>query len=94
MSKDTGGQAFPSIEETYVGEGISLKTNIEGMTLRDYFAGQALIAYRAEYVTEAAANSAGLKPWEFLAKCCYEQADAMIAERNKDGNNVQDTYSC
>lgn len=42
-----------------------------GMTLRDYFAGQALASMRAEFVTDRTAQLA------------YEYADAMLAEREK-----------
>ena len=47
-----------------------------GMTLRDWFAGQALAGYMAQTVVtgEDASTVAG---W------CYEQADAMLAAREE-----------
>jgi hypothetical protein len=52
-----------------------------GMTLRDYFAGQALIAVmcavpRLDYTPDTEAM-------EHLAKNCYKYADAMIAEKHR-----------
>lgn len=73
MSKD-GGPAFPmqflginrgalSYEDT---------NNQEGMSLRDYFAGQAMqsLARRAT-------------DFEVMAAYCYDMADAMLQERGK-----------
>lgn len=50
----------------------------DGMTLRDWFAGQALIG-----ITSALAQ--GIRPNDIkhLAADCYGIADAMLAERNK-----------
>ena len=62
MTKDTGGPAFPS---TY--------PNRDGMTLRDWFAGQALAGILAD------PNG----PWQGAAERSYYQADAMLAERSK-----------
>ena len=45
----------------------------EGMTLRDYFAGQALIAINAD----------GYRCWGDLAIVAYEIADGMLKERDK-----------
>lgn len=69
MTKPTGRQAFPSKPDG--------SDAFEcGMTLRDYFAGQALITL-----------SAGQEncTFSFIAERCYLYADAMIAERNKNG---------
>lgn len=70
--KDTGGQAFPvSFSNS---DDIREIQCLDGMTLRDYFAGQALLlAEKHLYVDK-----------QGIAKCCYEIADAMIAERNKN----------
>ena len=59
-----GGPAFP------------VPTNFrpQGMTLRDYFGGQALIGMRS---VNAHASS------ELTARLCWNDADAMIAARNK-----------
>ena len=64
MSNDNGGPAFPYAS--------SMSLQPTGMTMRDYFAGQAITLMRnvsAEGPTQAA----------FWA---YEVADAMLAERN------------
>ena len=76
--KKTGGPAFPKVERI-VGvdysegayDNFTVET-IEGMTLRDYFAGQALKHVTADF--ESA---------EELAKHLYYIADAMIQERTK-----------
>ena len=61
MSTNTGGQAFP-------------RPNHEGMTLRDYFAGQALAGTIAGLhgLTESTVS---------LASDAYMLADAMLAAR-------------
>lgn len=61
----TGGQAFPS--HGSMGEVVS-----EGMTLRDYFAGQALLGLCARI---------GAHNTELMAHDAYVAADAMIAAR-------------
>ena len=89
MVKDTGGQAFPlefkevfnpkSLEKEFVGS--------YGMTLRQWYAGQALIAYMAceksVKITGLIAKERKENPHEFLANMCFQQADAMIAEGKK-----------
>ena len=71
MSKLTGGSAFP---ESYSGafqphEGIGF-----GMTLRDYFAAQALPAIIQESKMGITSDAAS----------AYRYADAMLAERGKN----------
>lgn len=59
-----GGQAFPKGH-----------SHAEGMTLRDYFAGQALANLNLQaHVAKPAA--------EHLARSAYEIADAMLKERS------------
>jgi hypothetical protein len=72
MSMNDGGSAFPiSRPDWYEG----------GMTLRDWFAGQALIAVSCRWggtlgdIDNAAAQRS--------AEIAYRIADAMIAERSK-----------
>jgi hypothetical protein len=67
-----GGPAFPNFAVNLSG----LKHDQPGMTLRDWFAGQAL----------ASAGSSSLDAVR-IAKACYERADAMIAAREKGGGN-------
>lgn len=69
MSQNNGGQAFP----------VSMGSHNwrEGMSLRDYFAGQALSGELAKadgYVTP-----------DKLAEYAYQIADAMILARKTDG---------
>jgi hypothetical protein len=72
-----GGPAFPYAFHLpeLVGEpaGVNL-----GMTLRDYFAGQALAA-------RGAMIEPGVRYPCTIAEECYELADAMLAERGKKG---------
>ena len=64
-------QAFPSQKfEIRGGEYHPLDT-VEGMTLRDYFAGQALPTWALVLEKDE------------CAKKCYEYADAMLAQRSK-----------
>lgn len=75
---NNGGPAFPC--ETYGlrnGKETTIPTN--GMTLRDYFAGQAVMAL----VTKEAIELIGRKriTGADLATACYDLADAMLAAR-------------
>ena len=66
----TGGAAFPHV---------STHMDRTGMTLRDYFAGQALAALL---------ECSGIRnsyDHNFTAEAAYRVADAMIAEREKGG---------
>ena len=62
MSKKDSGQAFPSGTFRY-----------SGMTLRDYFAGQALIELVSRYYDS-----------KMAAKMAYIYANAMLKEREKE----------
>lgn len=66
--KNDGGPAFPQLAE--IGD---MRCSDGGMTLRDWFAGQAIagMAYR------------GGGGEELTAHCAYKLADAMLAKRNK-----------
>ena len=72
MAKNDGGTAFPSSEE-----------QTDGMTLRDWFAGQASIGLSASLEREPN------QPWEMcyppqqIAKMAYEIADAMLGARKR-----------
>ena len=63
-----GGPAFPSVGEGF-GNPIHLAP---GMTLRDWFAGQALVSMGVEYTDECHAS---------VAECAYRYADAMLKAR-------------
>ena len=63
---DDGGPAFPVSLELYLGASLS------GMTLRDWFAGQALAGMLA---------NGGAVSWEGDATNAYTVADAMLEAR-------------
>ena len=74
-----GGSAFPVLDScAFEGGGSRLDCVDRGMTLRDYFAGQALAGYivtgpECMYPTP-----------EDAAKYSYKIADAMLAERERE----------
>ena len=73
MSKPDGGPAFPHVADAmYQGmDGlITRQITNNGMTLRDYFAGQAMTNCPMNGCVDA-------------AEWCYQRADAMLAERDK-----------
>lgn len=74
-----GGPIFPNT----INEG-SLEfpkiRHYPGMTLRDWFAGQALAGWLASF----GPDTCPLEPYEKLARFSYSVADAMIAERSKE----------
>ena len=71
MSKNDGGPAFACASE--------VNGHQDGMSLRDWFAGQALIAI------PHMGNGMDLDAND-VARACYQYADAMLAARgNKNG---------
>ena len=76
--RDDGGPAFPYAAEWGYQE---------GMTLRDWFAGQVLQGLVSDSnnlgAMKKAAIGDGLDLSEYLSSAAYEQADAMLKERNK-----------
>lgn len=76
---ERGGAAFPST--TALGEGVSV--SFAGMTLRDWFAGQALAGVVISGVrreSEPGDGKHGLSGW---AETAYLLADAMLAAREQ-----------
>jgi len=74
MSADTGGPAFPR----FVPDGhYNGSVDAEGMTLRDWFAGQALAGYMADPNLVCGDSVARQR----VAKVCYGLADAMLEAR-------------
>ena len=61
MSNDVGGPAFACAAEN---------GHQEGMSLRDYFAGQAIVG-----------KASSIAPSKSLAKWAYDLAESMIAEK-------------
>lgn len=72
-----GGPAFPVPEQNRLSDGTYCN---EGMSLRDWLAGQALTGVLAGYWSNA--DACGFSPRDF-AETAYEQADAMIAARGQ-----------
>jgi len=68
-----GGPAFPFIQWRSPDGMISVKST-DGMSLRDHFAGQALVGLLSTYSTDEVA-------WEKVASRSYGIADAMLAAR-------------
>lgn len=68
---NNGGPAFPR-PQSRAGSGVITAESQEGMTLRDWFAGQALAGRQVnrQYQT-----------WTDMAADCYEIADAMLSAR-------------
>lgn len=73
-----GGPAFPLENPRQLEDGALFK-QFPGMSLRDWFAGQALAGFIACHAADAdAAPSAS-----GAARAAYQYADAMLAERSK-----------
>lgn len=69
-----GGNAFPAfgvVEEN----GVPIYFRQQGMSFRDYFAGQALIGMLSNNITHVPI------PADLLARGCYQYADAMLKAR-------------
>ena len=68
---DEGGPAFPTLHATQVNKEITLVEGHKGMSLRDWFAGQALAGVRWGVVEGP----------NHAARFCYQVADAMLKAR-------------
>ena len=77
---NNGGPAFPSGKSETPGHENSLPYH-EGMTLRDWFAGQALAHIGNEYVAHGEITRQAQEHAMTLAAHAYNIADAMIAAR-------------
>lgn len=85
MMKPDGGPAFPRIDVEHFpagyGHGEHCETdNLPGMSLRDYFAGQALAGVLTNL---AAMKYESRHDLARFAADCYRMADVMLAERAK-----------
>ena len=76
MTSDQNPPAFPISNPEIAKNLIAIGEHPHGMSLRDYFAGQALVALGGH----KAVTARGI-PW--LAEHAYMVADAMLAERSK-----------
>lgn len=79
MSANDGGPIFPFRHEYLEGECQVVDSN-DGMSLRDYFAAQAMMGMQARDCYDA-----GQAAPEQRADLAYIEADAMLAERAKGG---------
>ena len=68
MTKDTGGPAFPGGQ-----------FHVPGMSLRDWFAGQAMVGL----MSASGMRPSNLDEFEHMATRLYQVADAMLIERAK-----------
>jgi hypothetical protein len=80
---DTGGAAFPRPVGNYPHYGCTYSDAQSGMTLRDYFAGQALAGVWAGRESDLVKISAPTTT--DVAVACYAIADAMIKARSGHG---------
>lgn len=74
--------AFPLAGEEPDGYGGTFKFTNEGMSLRDYFAGQALAGVNGETLYFGTVGKPH-NPWPDVAKDCYRAADAMLEARKE-----------
>lgn len=82
-------QAFPCLDDS--GSGLSMRD--PGMTLRDYFAGQALpYALRRDYGNDWGEN--GTRHIPLAAETAYRIADALLAERYSAQRKLPDGATC
>lgn len=87
MSKSDGGPAFP--EQFACSEGVEIHYGSKvgadpGMSLRDYFAAKAINLFSMDEEAVTLWMSGKQAPiHDYVAKFCYQLADAMLAERAK-----------
>ena len=75
---DDGGPAFPM--QVKLANGTD---NYRGMSLRDWFAGQALAGYISNHKACEQLSSVGKNTPHFYAVLTYAMADAMLAARKE-----------
>ena len=78
MHKNDGGPAFPGVSSAVTEfSGMPVVRDEPGMSLRDWFAGQALAGMLSNPHSDEGA-------WVLLASDSYRAADAMLAARGGD----------
>ena len=90
MTKNDGGPAFPFAWPQHLPPREDGVVGADGMTLRDYFAGQAMAGFFAHPDVFAPYAGKGEKPEDRAARMvdsiavtAYSVADAMLAERDR-----------
>lgn len=78
---DTSGPAFPRADSISP-DGTFWEAGNNGMTLRDWFAGQAMSAICKDRSVKGFSTT-GQEAAEWMAVQAYGYADAMLAERKK-----------
>ena len=85
-NRDDGGPAFArpfSVEQPHFTGNAEAQA---GMSLRDWYAGQAMAAAGGMPVSAPPENADEFRSFVMAwARTCYICADAMLAERNRDG---------
>jgi hypothetical protein len=87
--KPSGGPAFPCLDDCEYESGHALYLSAEGMSLRDWFAGQAAEAFVSLYAYGSTDSQPQTNPASCaaeVARLSYQLADAMLAEREKGGS--------
>lgn len=80
---DDGGPAFPN--PALASDNFVSSSDVTGMSLRDWFAGQALAGVAAKCLTEAhAAGASPIDAVNLAAGLSYGMADAMLAARKQE----------
>ena len=84
MSADNGGPAFPvcTANAEYGHLEDNIRWQFPGMTLRDYFAANAMQGWLASYGADAPLEAA-IAHTDGIARLAYSLADAMLKERAK-----------
>jgi len=93
-TNDNGGPAFPEVTEACFGT-IKARVHVSGMTLLDYFAGQALAPLVIGI--EINADADGGVDYAVTAEAAYDIAEAMLAERRRRAEvrpDDQATHRC
>ena len=80
MSTNDGGPAFPSEYRTQDSDGHPCVARSEGMSLRDWFAGQAMCLLIQPFTNTPREEHADAK---LVSEYAYEIADAMLAARGE-----------
>lgn len=85
MSKRDGDPAFPrSYSEQQPGDRVECMYAQDGMSLRDWLAGQALAIIADHPSWDAMQADGGKTIAAHIAHVCYLLADAMLEQRKKD----------